>query len=176
MNTLINSEQFKQDYQKLKHVSLNHERHTAENAFEHCEQVADKALELAKLNQRTDDEESILYSLAKVHDIGKINGNSKPEESLELLKSYGEVGPEFYNLVKYHDINLPWYISFQKGQSPSNKAWRKLTSKVDLGLLCIFMIADRVDCPGSWTENKALVWFLEQAEQRGYISSLPVTN
>ena len=78
--------------------------------------------------------------------------------------------------MKYHDINLPWYISKTKGQEPTDKAWRKLIKKVDIRLLCIFMIADRVDCPGGWTENKALVWFLREAEQRGYLSSMIISD
>ena len=72
-------------------------------------------------------------------------------------------------MVKYHDTNLPWYISMQKGQPPSRKAWAKLGRKVNMRLLCIFMVADRVDCPGGWQANDALVWFLEEATKRGFL-------
>jgi hypothetical protein len=86
------------------------------------------------------------------------------------LPNYGEFDEGFINLVKYHDINLPWYISHSKGEVPTSKAWQKLARKVNMRLLCLFMIADRVDCPGGWEENEALVWFLGQCKERGYLA------
>jgi len=41
-----------------------------------------------------------------------------------------------------------------------------MASKVDLRLLCIFMVADRVDCPGSWRFNRPLAWFLQEVRDR----------
>jgi hypothetical protein len=70
--------------------------------------------------------------------------------------------------VKYHDINLPWFRSTEIGQTPSNKAWRKLANRVDIRLLLIFMIADRIDCPGGWKANDPLMWFIEQTTEKGY--------
>jgi uncharacterized protein YndB with AHSA1/START domain len=61
------------------------------------------------------------------HDVGKIGGTANPEESVELLPRYGIVDPSFVALVKYHDVNLPWYLSCEKGQPPSDKLWRVLT-------------------------------------------------
>ncbi|MBU6951756.1 HD domain-containing protein [Hahella sp. HN01] len=168
MFTALNTPAFQRDYAQLAKVTLNPERHTAENALTHCEMVASRALQLADLNGCPEQEKRTLEALAKVHDIGKINGSANPEESLKNLSLYGEFEESFVNLVKYHDINLPWYISKTKGQPPSDKAWRKMASKVDVQLLCLFMIADRVDCPGGWTANKALTWFLEEAAERGY--------
>lgn len=176
MTALIHSDNFKSDYQKLKNITLNPERHSAANAFEHCEQVAQRAEELARLNHCNERDTAILHALAKMHDIGKIHGTAKPEESLVLLESYGEVEAGFFNLVKYHDINLPWFIAKQKGQAPGDKSWKKLINKVDIRLLCLFMIADRVDCPGGWQSNDALVWFLEQVQQRGYLASPIITE
>ncbi|AZZ95305.1 HD domain-containing protein [Hahella sp. KA22] len=170
MFAALNTHAFQRDYAQLANVTLNPERHTADNALVHCEMVASRALQLADLNGCTETEKNILEALARVHDIGKINGSANPEESLKNLALYGEFEERFVNLVKYHDINLPWYISKTKGQPPSDKAWRKMASKVDMQLLCLFMIADRVDCPGGWTANKALTWFLQEAAERGYYS------
>ena len=160
---------FQRDYQALRHISLNPQRHLAANAYEHCELVVHRVLELCQLNQVTQNDTSLLIALAKVHDIGKVRGNAKPKESVDLLKKYGEFDECFINMVKYHDINLPWYIAMTKGQTPSDKAWRKLVAKVNFKLLCLFMIADRVDCPGGWEANKALVWFLEEANKKQYL-------
>jgi hypothetical protein len=33
----------------------------------------------------------------------------------------------------------------------------------------LFMVADRVDCPGGWRANAALVWFLDEAGRRGLV-------
>jgi hypothetical protein len=107
-----------------------------------------------------------------VHDIGKILGTAKPQDSVKLLQEYCEFDDEFISLVKYHDVNLPWYIAMRKGQEPSKKAWGKLARKVNVRLLSIFMVADRVDCPGGWQANEALVWFLEEVEKRGLVSEV----
>ncbi|HEY5602283.1 MAG TPA: hypothetical protein VIM41_04170 [Gammaproteobacteria bacterium] len=124
---------------------------------------------MATQNACTEAETAILVNLAYVHDIGKTLGTAKPEQSVELLARYGDFDARFINLVKYHDINLPWYVSYTKGEAPSNKAWQKLAGKLDMRLLCIFMVADRVDCPGGWNQNNALVWFLNQCRERDLI-------
>ena len=41
--------------------------------------------------------------------------------------------------------------------------------KLDIRLLCLFMVADRVDCPGGWQANEPLVWFLDQVKQRNLL-------
>lgn len=166
MQNLLENSDFQADYAKLKAVKLNPARHAAATAHEHCEMVAARATHLAALNGCTPDETQVLQNLAFAHDIGKIGGTANPDESVELLHRYGNVDPGFAALVKYHDINLPWYLSFEKGQSPSDKAWRKMAGKVDLRLLCLFMVADRVDCPGGWRTNRPLIWFLQEVRDR----------
>jgi 8-oxo-dGTP pyrophosphatase MutT (NUDIX family) len=75
------------------------------------------------------------------------------------------------NLVKYHDANLPWYQAAQRGEPPSEKAWNRLARKVDMRLLCLFMVADRVDCPGGWRANRPVVWFLEEVKRRDLLQA-----
>jgi len=168
MQLVTNNQLFMSDYGQLAQVSLNPHRHTAKNALEHCNLVVEKAQQLAKLNQLNEEDTLTLINLSYVHDIGKIHGTAKPEQSVQLLSRYGCFSDAFIALVKYHDINLPWYISYTRGEAPSPKAWRKLSGAVDLSLLCLFMVADRVDCPGGWKNNKALMWFL------GNIDELPL--
>lgn len=67
-------------------------------------------------------------------------------------------------------------MSQLKGEKPSDKAWRKLAAKVNVLILCIFMVADRADCPGGWRENKALVWFLEEVKSKKLLSTDLVTE
>src|SRR5262249_2146825 len=113
----------------------------------------------------------VLRNLAYCHDIGKISGTANPEKSVELLPRYGNFDDGFIELVKKHDTNLPWFLSSERGQPPTDKAWRKLARKVDLRLLCLFMVADRADCPGGWRSNRPLVWFLQQVQDRRLLST-----
>ncbi len=166
MHDLLDNPAFQADYERLRTVKLNPARHAAATAYEHCEMVAARAAHLAALNGCTPEEAQVLQNLAHAHDIGKIGGTANPEESVELLPRYGINDDGFGALVKYHDINLPWYLASQKGQPPSDKAWRKMAGKVDLRLLCLFMVADRVDCPGGWRSNRPLVWFLQPVQDR----------
>ncbi len=176
MNSIYNNSTFASDYEKMRLVSLNPEKHLAKNAWEHTEMVVKKAQDLSNLNNLTPQETDILINLSYVHDIGKINGNAKPEESVKLLEKYGKFDEQFVNLVKYHDTNLPWYLAHLKGETPSDKAWRKLTGKVNLLLLCIFMVADRADCPGGWKNNKPLMWFLEEVKSKKLLAIELVTE
>lgn len=171
MNNMIDNKIFKSDYEKLKEVTLNPMRHTAPNAYEHCEQVRKRVVELAILYGCSEEERQTLVTLAALHDIGKIEGTANPSKSVELLSRYAVFDDDFVNLVKFHDINLSWYQSMKKGQSPGNKAWNRLLRKVDMKLLCIFMVADRVDCPGGWRSNAALVWFLEECKTRNLLNT-----
>ena len=170
MQLITENPEFLTDFQRLQDVSLNPNRHTANNAYEHCEMVVNRARQLAQQNYYSEEKTTIIINLAYLHDIGKTAGTSKPEKSVELLTQYGDFDQAFVNLIKYHDINLPWYISHMKSESPTNKAWQRLSRRVNLPLLCLFMIADRIDCPGGWTDNKALMWFLEQSRQRGFLT------
>ena len=162
---------FVKDYGKLKSVSLNPKKHIAKNAYDHTEMVVKRAIHLAKLNNLSNKDTSVIVDLSYVHDIGKITGTANPAASVELLKKYNILDESFVNLVKYHDVNLPWYLSSQKGETPSDKAWSKMLSKLNLKILCIFMVADRVDCPGGWKSNKALVWFLDQVKKKNLLET-----
>lgn len=176
MKLIYNNPAFLSNYDKMRDVSLNPERHLAKNAWEHTEMVVKRARELSELNKLGPAETDILINLSYVHDIGKISGNAKPEESVKLLEKYGKFDEQFVNLVKYHDTNLPWYLSHLKDEVPSDKAWRKLAGKVNLLLLCIFMVADRADCPGGWRKNEALVWFLEEVKSKKLLNVDLVTE
>ena len=39
-------------------------------------------------------------------------------------------------------------------------------------LLCLFMVADREDCPGGWRANEPTTWFISEAQRRGLIDQL----
>ena len=166
MNSILDNAAFRADYDKLADVSLNPTRHSARDAREHCELVRRRAKDLAELNGCDEAQKVILDNLSLVHDIGKIEGTASPAKSVELLPRYGEFDDAFIALVKYHDTNLPWYQASQKGEPPSDKAWNRLARRTDLRLLCLFMVADRVDCPGGWIANEPLVWFLDECEKR----------
>lgn len=169
MHGLLDNPAFRADYERLRLVRLNPARHAAATAFEHCEMVAARAAHLAALNGLTPEETLVLQNLAVAHDIGKIAGTANPDESVELVPRCGMTDAGLVALVKYHDINLPWYLASEKGQPPSDKAWRKMAGKVDLRLLCLFMVADRVDCPGGWRCNRPLAWFLQQVRDRNLL-------
>jgi ADP-ribose pyrophosphatase YjhB (NUDIX family) len=166
MDDLLADPRFLADYEKLEGVKLNPARHAARNAREHCDMVAARVARLAALNNASPEEQRVLANLAAAHDIGKICGSTDPARSVELLPRYGITDEAFTDLVKYHDINLPWFLAHQRGQPPSDRAWRKLAGKVNVRLLCLFMVADRVDCPGGWRTNRPLVWFLEEVKVR----------
>ncbi len=170
MNALLENIDFKKDFECLKKISLNPQRHNATDAHAHSLQVAKRMEALARLNQLSDDQANRMVVLAYSHDIGKTRGTAKPSKSIDLLLGYGITDRLLLDYVKYHDINLPWYIAHCKGESPGDKAWRKLNSKVDIVLLCLFMIADRVDCPGGWKANNALMWFLSEVDRRNFLS------
>jgi hypothetical protein len=174
---LFEIQAFCADFERLQVVSLNPARHTSANAREHSLAVTGRALQLAAVNGCSTEQSATLRDLGLVHDIGKVHGTTSPAKSVELLPRYGLVDPSFAQLVGYHDVNLPWHISVGKGEPPTDKAWRKMAGRVDVRLLCIFMIADRVDCPGGWRENAPLMWFLAEVERRGLLAApLEVPN
>lgn len=176
MHALMEQEAFRAQFARLESVSLNPARHAASNAHEHCLWVAERAKALAVANGCNPEEESLLANLGVAHDLGKLEGDADPKHSVALLRGLGIDDENFLALVRYHDTNLPWYRSFQKGQAPSPKAWKRLARKVDLRLLCLFMVADRVDCPGGWKENSALCWFLEEARTQGLLTEALVLD
>jgi len=167
--TILDNPLFAQDYEKLRDVSLNPARHTAAHAFEHSERVHARLVQLCLQNDLSPADTELLSDLARLHDIGKISGTARPSATLELLPKYGITDPRLIALAKDHDTNLPWFQSHQQGQPPSDKAWRRLSQRTDVALLCLFMVADRIDCPGGWEANEPLVWFLAEARRRGLV-------
>ncbi len=172
MASIIDTPRFRADYEKLKDVTLNPARHTAANAYEHCEQVRARVAHLARLNDCTDAEADILRDLAYLHDIGKITGTARAERSVELLPHYGVDDAQMTALVRFHDTSLGWFKTAQRGEPPGAKAWARIAGQLDMRLLCIFMVADRIDCPGGWRANEPTVWFSAEAERRGYVEGL----
>ncbi len=171
MSTLSNAA-FQVVYEQLKSVTLNPRRHTAPNAWAHSEAAAALAGRLGHANARTPEEVALLEDLGRVHDIGKITGTAQPERSLDVLARCGVDDPALLALVRWHDTNLPWSRSAARGQPPSPKAWARLAREVNLELLALFMVADRVDCVGGWRRNQPLTWFLERARGLGLLGAL----
>jgi ADP-ribose pyrophosphatase YjhB (NUDIX family) len=172
MKELSVDDRFTQAYRRLAGVRLNPRRHTAANALAHSEAVAARAVALARANDCTEAEIRLLGDLGRAHDIGKITGTARPERSLEVLRECGIDDPPLLALVKWHDTSLPWYRSSVRGQAPTGRAWRGLASEVDIRLLSIFMVADRVDAPAGWRCNAPTVWFLAEARSRGLLPAL----
>lgn len=172
MTSILDNPRFAAAYQQLAGVRLNPRRHSAASALEHSEAVAARAADLARANRCGVDEVALLEDLGRAHDIGKITGTARPERSLGVLGECGIDDPRLLALVKWHDTNLPWYLADTRGQPPSDRAWRRLAADVDVRLLALFMVADRVDAPPGWRRNAPLVWFLGQARARGLIADL----
>lgn len=168
MTDLFANPELHETYQRLAGVRLNPRRHTAANALVHSEAVASLAGRLAQANGCSAEEVALLETLGRVHDIGKVLGNANPERSLDVLREHGVEDPKLLALVKWHDTGLPWYRAHQRGEPPTDKAWRRLANAVDMRLLAMFMVADRVDAPPGWRRNAPTVWFLEQARRRGH--------
>ena len=163
---LLQSVAFLADFQQLAQIPLHAVHHSASNAKEHAESVVRRALELGLKNGCDPDELALLEALAMAHNIGKISGAVHADQVLAQLTSYGGVDDTLAVLVKHHDIHLPWFLAMQRGELPSDKAWHRLAERVPLHLLCLFMVADRVDCPGGWRAHRPLVWFLNEVSKR----------
>src|SRR5262245_59032688 len=140
MTSILDNPEFRADFDRLATVTLNPERHTAANARAHSLAVADRAAQLARRHGFDEPRRLPLLDLAYLHDIGRIGGIANPSASVELLPRYGVADPALVELVRMHDINLPWHLSMLRGEAPSEKAWRKLARRVDLDLLCLFMV------------------------------------
>lgn len=172
MEDLLKNERFAAAYGRLGCVSLNPRRHTASDARTHSNAVARMAAQLALANGCSPDEVALLANLGHAHDIGKISGTARPARSLDVLADCGVTDLTLLGLVKWHDTNLPWHRSTLRGERPSDKAWRRLANEVDVRLLCLFMVADRVDAPGGWRRNAPATWFLSEAKARGLVNDL----
>ena len=173
MQSLLDNPGFASAYAALEGITLNPRRHLAANAKAHSDAVADAAVALARQNGCNPAEQALLRDLGHAHDIGKLDGHARPEASLARLDALGlSPSPELRSLIEWHDRNLPWWMAVQRGQPPSDRAWRRLAGRVDLRLLCLFCVADRIDAPGGWRRNAPARWFVEQAEARGLIPAL----
>jgi hypothetical protein len=177
MNTLtclLSNPSFREDFDLLERVPLDPARHSSPNARVHSEAVARRARELGVLNGCPCDDADLLEAAGFVHDIGKIAGTTSASASVDRLARYGALDPRLADLVRYHDVNLHWFLATTRvrGDPPSERAWRKLLARVDPRLLALLMVADRVDCPGGWRANEPLTWFLEQLRRR---ESLPAS-
>lgn len=172
MQSINENPQFQAACERLERVSLNPRRHTAKNAREHSDAVAIRAVELAQQNGYGPADVDLMRDLGHAHDIGKIAGTAKPQKSVELLESFGITDERFLAFVKWHDVSLPWWLSHQRGQTPSHRASARLAREVDLRMLCLFMVADRVDAPGGWRRNEPSCWFLDEVEKRFGVSGL----
>jgi 8-oxo-dGTP pyrophosphatase MutT (NUDIX family) len=172
MEDLLKNERFIAAYEKLGRVSLNPRRHTASDARNHSDAVAKMAAQLAVANGCSSDEIELLTNLGHAHDIGKITGTARPARSLDVLADCGVSDSALLALVKWHDTSLPWHRSATRGEPPSDKAWRRLAGEVDVRLLCLFMVADRVDAPGGWRRNAPTPWFISEARARGLVGEL----
>jgi hypothetical protein len=166
---LLDRPAFREDFERLASVGLDPARHTSSDARAHSLAVARRARALARAAGLGPEDTRTLEDLALVHDIGKLSGTGAPSASVERLGRYGLDDARFVELVRFHDINLPWHQSRARGEAPSDRAWAKLARRVDLRLLAIFMVADRVDCPGGFRANAPLMWFLDEARARGLV-------
>jgi hypothetical protein len=171
LRRLLQSPAFHADFDRLRSVTLDPSRHSNADARTHSEAVARRAKALAVLNGFGEADAELLEAAGLVHDIGKIEGTTSAAASVERLQLYGLGEPRLVELVRYHDVNLPWFLACEKGRGdrPGEKAWRKLTARADPRLLVPFMVADRVDCPGGWRVNEPVVWFIEALRQRGLL-------
>jgi hypothetical protein len=172
MENLLDHAPFRAAYDRLAAVTLDPRRHTASDARTHSEAVSALARRLAAANGCSAAEVELLGNLGLAHDVGKSTGSARPAKSLDVLHECGITDSVLLALVKHHDTNLPWWNSKERGEAPSDKAWRRLAAAVDMRLLCIFMVADRVDAPGGWRCNAPLTWFLGEARSRGLVGEL----
>jgi 8-oxo-dGTP pyrophosphatase MutT (NUDIX family) len=172
MESLLENSRFMAAYERLAAVTLNPRRHTATDARTHSDAVAAMAARLGTANGCSAAELALLTNLGHAHDVGKSTGTARPAKSLDVLAECGVTDPVLLALVKVHDTNLPWHQSSERGEAPSDKAWRKLAGAVDMRLLCLFMVADRVDAPGGWRRNAPATWFIGQARARGLVGEL----
>jgi hypothetical protein len=168
LRTLLASPAFQADFERLGSVTLDPSRHSSPDARAHSLAVSRRARALADLNGFGEADADLLAAAGLVHDIGKIGGTTSAAASVERLPSYGIDDARLVELVRYHDVNLPWFLACENGRGdrPGEKAWRKLVARADPRLLVPFMVADRVDCPGGWRANEPVVWFIEALRQR----------
>ena len=99
MDSILNNERFAEAFRRLAGVRLNPRRHTANDALEHSEAVASRAVDLARANHCSEGELRVLENLGRAHDIGKITGTARPERSLEVLRECGVEDSVFLALV-----------------------------------------------------------------------------
>lgn len=172
MESLLDHPPFRAAFDRLAAVTLDPRRHTATDARAHSEAVSALAHRLGAANGCSPAEVALLGNLGLAHDVGKGTGSARPAKSLDVLHEQGITDAVLLALVKHHDTNLPWWQSKERGEAPSDKAWRRLAAAVDMRLLCLFMVADRVDAPGGWRRNAPVTWFVGEARSRGLVGEL----
>ena len=172
LNNVSSNPRFAAAFERLGRVCLNPRRHTAPNARAHSDAVARMAAKLGRANGCSPAEIALLATLGHAHDIGKITGTARPARSLEVLADCGVTDEALLGLVRWHDTSLPWHRAMRRGEAPSDKAWRRLAREVDVRLLCLFMVADRVDAPAGWRRNAPTIWFHAEARKRGLVDAL----
>ncbi|MCB9650087.1 MAG: NUDIX domain-containing protein [Deltaproteobacteria bacterium] len=171
---LLSNPAFLEDFARMSEVRLNPERHLAPDARAHSLDVAERAMALAGRNHLGDAAARRLGTLGLVHDIGKITGDRRPERSVTQLERYGLTEPGFVALVRHHDVALPWWKAQARGQPPSDAAWRRLAAQADLRALALFAVADRVDAPGGWANNRPTAWFVAEVQRRRLAPALDI--
>jgi hypothetical protein len=170
--SILDNPRFAELFSRLAAVSQNPRRHTAANVRDHSQAASDLARRLALANACSPAQVELLADLGLCHDLGKLDHTANPAHSAELLDQCGVTAPELLALVRWHDTALPWFQSYRGRQPPSAKAWASLAAEVDLRLLCLFMVADRVDVTGGWRHNQPTVWFIDQARQRELVAPM----
>lgn len=116
LTSLLSNAAFHEDFALLGSVLLDPSRHTAPTARSHSEAVAARVRELAGLNAFAPEDTSLLEAAGLVHDIGKIDGTTSASASVDRLRRYGALDPRLTELVRYHDVNLPWFLATRRGR------------------------------------------------------------
>jgi hypothetical protein len=114
---------------------------------------------LAEANGCDDGDVEDLVVLARLHDIdlGWPRDWWARARSAKSLEKYGIGSATLCRLFRYRDVCTWW---FNDAPAPPKRTWKRLARRVDLRLLCLFMVADRVDYPGGWRRCYPLTWFL----------------
>lgn len=130
------------------------------------ERVRKRLMALAQLNACSPEEKEVLADLARLCEWTEPNEEAGPEWS-DASAAWGRTFPEpFFNLVQYHATVWSWYHAAQGGHPPSDTAWLRMARCLNVRLLCLFLVADGLDCPGGWRGSPLRVWFLDEVRRR----------
>ena len=141
--------------QRLKETEQNPRFHAEGNVYEHTCLVVSEVLAYAEQHFLTEEERTILYWTAVLHDIGKPvvtkweNGRWRsPGHEMagvniarEILRDKTDILPSqkkvILDLIRWHHIPLRWGLKKQ-----SVDGYKALATRVDLRLLGIFSLCD----------------------------------